>query len=234
MPKTRPNRRPGQPSIRPGHKNGNVRLAIAGAAAGMVLFALGALLGGAALIVGAAAGIVLAGMAAHTCSYSGEPLQTRTQSVCALPERSTAARRWSNGESSEWRRLGRTLKRPGARLKRPGVSGGSGSPIATCARPSRPRRLPTSGAGSSLRRTHLGNVRTWQERIRAIGKDISGYTEDVVPLAQQFGIPFDESDARTIAAAADRLIELGCRHRRACAGARGSAGFAGQGGAQSG
>ena len=59
-----------------------------------------------------------------------------------------------------------------------------------------------------LARTHLGNVRTWQERIRAIGKDISGYTEDVVPLAQQFGIPFDESDARTIAAAADRLIEL--------------------------
>ena len=59
-----------------------------------------------------------------------------------------------------------------------------------------------------LARTHLGNVRTWQERIRAIGKDISGYTEDVVPLAQQFGIPFDESDARTIAAGADRLIEL--------------------------
>ena len=85
-----------------------------------------------------------------------------------------------------------------------------------------------------LARTHLGNVRTWQERIRAIGKDISGYTEDVVPLAQQFGIPFDESDAAHYRRCCRQADRAGCRRRRACAGACGSAGFAGQGGAQSG
>ena len=48
-----------------GRKNGNRLLAVAGAAAGIMLLVIGAVLGGAALIVGAAAGIVLTGMAAY-------------------------------------------------------------------------------------------------------------------------------------------------------------------------
>ena len=191
-----------------GHKNGNVRLAIAGAAAGIVLFALGAILGGAALIVGAAAGIVLAGMAAAYLFVFGRAA-TDTDAECvrlareidsstALVERRKRrveeiredveeARRAVEEAGGEWRQW------LADRNLRPTFS---------------PETVTDLRGRVELARTHLGNVRTWQERIRAIGKDISGYTEDVLPLAQQFGIPFGESDARTIAAAADRLIEL--------------------------
>ena len=190
-----------------GHKNGNVRLAIAGAAAGIVLFALGAILGGAALIVGAAAGIVLAGMAAYLFVFGRAATDTDAERVrlareidssTALVERRKRrveeiredveeARRVVEEAGGEWRQW------LADRNLRPTFS---------------PETVTDLRGRVELARTHLGNVRTWQERIRAIGKDISGYTEDVVPLAQQFGIPFDESDARTIAAAADRLIEL--------------------------
>ena len=187
-----------------GHKNGNVRLAIAGAAAGnvrlaiagaaagIVLFALGAILGGAALIVGAAAGIVLAGMAAAYLFVFGRAA-TDTDAECvrlareidsstALVERRKRrveeiredveeARRAVEEAGGEWRQW------LADRNLRPTFS---------------PETVTDLRGRVELARTHLGNVRTWQERIRAIGKDISGYTEDVVPLAQQFGIPFDE------------------------------------------
>ena len=190
-----------------GYKNGNVRLAIAGAAAGIVLFAFGAILGGAALIVGAAAGIVLAGMAAYLFVFGRAATDTDAERVRLAREidSSTALveRRKRRVEKirEDIEEAGRAVEEAGGEWRqwladrnlRPTFS---------------PETVTDLRGRVELARTHLGNVRTWQERIRAIGKDISGYTEDVVPLAQQFGIAFDESDARTIAAAADRLIEL--------------------------
>ena len=59
-----------------------------------------------------------------------------------------------------------------------------------------------------LGRSRLGDVRSWQLRIKAIEKDIDEYVEAVVPLATAFDVTFDRKDSRTVAAAADRLVEL--------------------------
>ena len=59
-----------------------------------------------------------------------------------------------------------------------------------------------------LGRSRLGDVRSWQQRIKAIEKDIEEYLEAVEPLTLAFDVTFDRSDWRTVAAAADRLVEL--------------------------
>ena len=59
-----------------------------------------------------------------------------------------------------------------------------------------------------LGRGRLDDVRNWQQRIRAIRKDIDEYVEALEPLANAFDVTFDRSDWRTVAAAADRLVEL--------------------------
>ena len=57
-------------------------------------------------------------------------------------------------------------------------------------------------------RNHLRNVQNWQRRIEAIQTDINNYTAVVRPLAWAFEIPFDENVLSTVAAAADKLVEL--------------------------
>lgn len=59
-----------------------------------------------------------------------------------------------------------------------------------------------------LGRSRLEDVRSWQTRIKAIEKDIQEYVETVEPLATAFDVTFDAGDYRTVAAAADRLVEL--------------------------
>ena len=59
-----------------------------------------------------------------------------------------------------------------------------------------------------LGRGRLGDVRSWQQRIKAIEKDIEEYLEAVEPLTLAFDVTFDRNDWRTVAAGADRLVEL--------------------------
>ena len=59
-----------------------------------------------------------------------------------------------------------------------------------------------------LGRNLLDRVRSWRQRIDAIQKDIEGYIEAVEPLATEFEVPFDRNEPRTVAAAADSLVEL--------------------------
>lgn len=59
-----------------------------------------------------------------------------------------------------------------------------------------------------LGRSRLEDVRSWQQRILAIRKDIDEYIEAVEPLATAFDVPTDRNDSRTVAVAADRLVEL--------------------------
>ncbi len=59
-----------------------------------------------------------------------------------------------------------------------------------------------------LGHSHLEDVRSWQQRIEAIRKDIDEYVEAVELLARAFDVTFDRSDWRTVADAADRLVEL--------------------------
>ena len=59
-----------------------------------------------------------------------------------------------------------------------------------------------------LGRSRLEDVRSWQQRIKAIQKDIDEYLEAVGPLATSFDVTFDPNDSRVAAAAADRLVEL--------------------------
>ena len=59
-----------------------------------------------------------------------------------------------------------------------------------------------------LGRSRLEDVRSWQQRIQAIRKDIDEYMEAVEPLATAFDVPMDRNDPRAVAAAADRLVEL--------------------------
>ncbi|MCY4528630.1 MAG: AAA family ATPase [Chloroflexi bacterium] len=59
-----------------------------------------------------------------------------------------------------------------------------------------------------LGRSRLGDVRSWQQRIMAIQKDIDEYVDAVEPLASAFDVTFDRNDPRTVAAAADRLVTL--------------------------
>ena len=59
-----------------------------------------------------------------------------------------------------------------------------------------------------LGRSRLEDVRSWLQRIEAIQKDIDEYVEAVEPLATAFDVNFDRNDPRTVANAADRLIEL--------------------------
>ena len=59
-----------------------------------------------------------------------------------------------------------------------------------------------------LGRSRLEDVRSWQQRIEAIQKDIDEYIDAVEPLAAAFDVPFDRNDSRVVAAAADRLVEL--------------------------
>jgi uncharacterized protein YhaN len=59
-----------------------------------------------------------------------------------------------------------------------------------------------------LGRSQLADVRSWRQRIEAIEKDVREYTAIVEPLAVAFDVTFDVNDYRTVAAAADRLVEL--------------------------
>ena len=59
-----------------------------------------------------------------------------------------------------------------------------------------------------LGRSRLGDVRSWQKRIKAIQVDIDEYVEIVEPLAMAFNVTFDRNDPSTVAAAADRLVTL--------------------------
>ena len=59
-----------------------------------------------------------------------------------------------------------------------------------------------------LGRSRLGDVRSWQQRIKAIEVDIDEYVDSVEPLATAFDITFDRNDPSTVAAAADRLVTL--------------------------
>lgn len=59
-----------------------------------------------------------------------------------------------------------------------------------------------------LARTKREEVQGMRRRIAAIKKDIHEYREIVEPLAVQCGIPVDDTDTRTIAAAADALEAL--------------------------
>ena len=57
-------------------------------------------------------------------------------------------------------------------------------------------------------RSHLANVRSWRQRVGAIQEDIDEYINAVSPLAAVFGVALDRNDPRTVADAADRLIDL--------------------------
>ena len=59
-----------------------------------------------------------------------------------------------------------------------------------------------------LGRSRLEDVKSWQQRIQAIRRDIDEYIDAVEPLATAFDVPIDRNDSRTVAAAADRLVEL--------------------------
>ena len=59
-----------------------------------------------------------------------------------------------------------------------------------------------------LGRNQLGEVRRLRQQVETIGTDIREYTESVDPLASAFGIGFDQNDPHSVAAAADRLVEL--------------------------
>ena len=59
-----------------------------------------------------------------------------------------------------------------------------------------------------LGRNQLGGLRSHQERIRAIRKDIDKYIELAAPLASDFGVPFDANDLSAVAAAARKLTSL--------------------------
>lgn len=59
-----------------------------------------------------------------------------------------------------------------------------------------------------LGRSRLGDVRSWQQRIKAIEVDIDEYVDAVKPLATAFDVTFDRNDPSTVAAAADRLVTL--------------------------
>ena len=57
-------------------------------------------------------------------------------------------------------------------------------------------------------RATLNQVQSYRQRVSAIETDIDEYARIVQPLALSFGLAFDRSDGRGIAAAADRLVEL--------------------------
>ena len=59
-----------------------------------------------------------------------------------------------------------------------------------------------------LGRSRLDDVRSWQQRIKAIQRNIDEYIAAVEPLAAAFDVPCDRNDPRIVAAAADRLVEL--------------------------
>ena len=59
-----------------------------------------------------------------------------------------------------------------------------------------------------LGRNRLGEVRSWQQRVKGIQRRIDEYIEAVEPLATTFDVTFDRNDSRTVAAAADSLVEL--------------------------
>lgn len=54
----------------------------------------------------------------------------------------------------------------------------------------------------------LCEVRSWRQRVNAIQKDIDEYIESVGPLAAIFEIPFEGNEPSTVAAAADKLVDL--------------------------
>ena len=56
--------------------------------------------------------------------------------------------------------------------------------------------------------TQLHDLGSWRQRIGAIQKDIDDYVAIAEPLVSEFGVAFDRNESSTIAAAADRLIEL--------------------------
>ena len=59
-----------------------------------------------------------------------------------------------------------------------------------------------------LGHNRLREVRSWQQRVKGIQRRIDEYVEAVEPLATAFDVTFDRSDSRTVAAAADRIVEL--------------------------
>ena len=59
-----------------------------------------------------------------------------------------------------------------------------------------------------LGRTLLGNVRSWEERIRAIERNIEEYVAVAAPLARMFSMELDSENRPAVAAAADSVIEM--------------------------
>ena len=190
-----------------GRGNGNVRLAAASAAAGVALLVTGAVLGGAALPLGVVAGAVLAGMAAYLLVSGRFAANGNAERVRLLRELDSATRLVE-------RRTGRVVEgKRAVDVAKQALEGLEGEwrqwLTERNLRPTFAPETVTELRGRvDLARNHLGSVRTWQGRIEAIEKDISDYAETVVRLAQQFGIAFQQADAHTVAAAADRLVDL--------------------------
>ncbi len=59
-----------------------------------------------------------------------------------------------------------------------------------------------------LGHNRLGEVRSWKQRVKGIQRRIQEHVDAVEPLATAFDVTFDANDYRTVAAAADRLVEL--------------------------
>ena len=190
-----------------GRKNGNRLLAVSGAAAGIMLLVIGAVLGGAALVVGAAAGIVLIGMAAYLLVFG-------RSSTDADPERERLARELDSSIALAERRKSRAQESKEAveeamRALEEAQKDWQQWLVDRGLRETFSPDLVADLRGRvDIARGHLANVREWQRRIAAIRKDIDEYAERVQPLASEFGIPFDKSDSRTVAAAAAQLTDL--------------------------
>ena len=188
-------------------KNGSKVLPAVCVAAGIALLAVGAVLGGSALPVGVAAGVALAGVGAYLF-VSGQP------STNAGMEHARLSRELQQAKELTKQRNGRVEKSKKA-VK---VADGSLTSIQRewrrwlAERDLRETYLPETvvelRGTVELGRTQLSTLRSHRQRIDAIQKDIDDYVAIVAPLASDFDVPFGRNEFKTVAAAADRLIEL--------------------------
>ena len=190
-----------------GLKTSSIFGATAGAVAGIALFAIGVILGGAALIVGTAAGIVLTGMAAYLLIYGRSAPDAHSERVRLVRERNSSAtlveRRKSRVQESRERveEAGRVVKEAQDEWRQWLL-------IRNLHETFSPETIDDLPSRVDLARSHLDNVRNWRGRIDGIQRRIDEFRQLVEPLAQTHGFVCTPEDHQELGLVADQLINL--------------------------
>ncbi len=191
----------------PGGKNGSKVLPAICAAVGMALLAVGSVLGGPALFLGIIGGVALAAVAAYLFrsgqSSTGTEMEHARLSRDLDGARDLAQQRKKRVEDSQ--KAVEEAERSLASVQRDWRQWLADRDLRETFLPETVVELRGK---VELGRDRLNSLGSHRQRIDAIRKNIDNYVAMAVPLASDFGAPFDRNESSTVNAAVAKLIGL--------------------------